>query len=157
MTFEVFEKSHRDDSYSANLRKEARITDIYCKWCKEHGKQFRINPTDTEMNRKGSDITVYGEGGRKSEIDLKGCQNKYANVCLSYERSYDSIHWFSTLDGKITTSYVFIDELDNIYSISMYELKLLFDTFKKTEVSPKTGGHWQRCILIPKTMLHKLS
>lgn len=143
------ERKLRDNSYAENLLKEQRITQVFIRWCQINGWRYRINPTDSSLNKKGSDVTV-SKNGKHLEIDLKGCMYKYENVALSYKRSYDNIHWFSTLDNKITTNYVFIDELDNIYSIALDDIKLIFDDLHKTEVDKSKAGHYQKCVLIPK-------
>ena len=156
MDFKTFERNTRDASYGVNLDKEARITKVYCDWCDKHGISYEVNPADSKMNCLGCDVTV--NNGHKAYIDIKGCVSRYDTVCLTYERSYDGKNWRPVLnEHKITSAYVFIDELDNIYSISMHELKEAFDSFKKTTASPDKAGHWQRVILIPKYMLHALN
>lgn len=154
MDFRTFERSTRDESYAKNLAKEARVTKVYCDYLTTNGIEYTVNPTDSEMNKMGSDITIFN--GRKCEIDLKGCENKYSTVCLSYERSYDGKSWYNTIDNRITSAYVFIDEWNNIYSISKAEVFANFDKYKKTEVNPENGGHWQRSMLIPKWEMHYL-
>lgn len=154
MDFKTFERTTRDKSYAKNLVKEDRITKVYLAYLTAKGIEYIVNPTDSEKNKLGSDITVFN--GRKYEIDLKGCENKYSTVCLSYERSYDGKTWYSTIENRITSAYVFIDEWNNIYSISKAEIFANFDKYKKTEVNPETGGHHQKSILIPKWELHYL-
>lgn len=152
----TIERENRDVSYYRNLEKEARLTQVFIRWCQINKWRYRINPTDSSLNKKGSDVTIC-KNGRHLEIDLKGCMYKYGNVALSYKRSYDNIHWFSTLDTKITNCYVFIDELDNIYSIALDDIKLIFDDLHKTEVDKSKAGHYQKCILIPKDYLQMLN
>ena len=152
----TFERSTRDTSYERNLVKEERLTEVFINWCKINGISYKVNPTDSTENKAGCDIEIWGSSGNANDInnkmyiDLKGCQNKYANICLSYERSYDGKRWFSTLNNRTTTDYVFIDEFDNMLWLPKDELVQNIQNFKTVNVSPSTAGHWQRCVLIPK-------
>lgn len=155
--FNTFEQNSRDKSYEANLAKEKRITDVFLKWCDANKYAYKVNPTNSKENRKGSDVEIGNTlTGIRMKVDLKGCQNKYANICLSYERSYDGEHWFDTLNNRTTSVYIFIDEADNIYMIRKSEVLANLDNYKKVTVSPKSAGHYQHGVLIPKSELHIL-
>lgn len=147
---ETFERKTRDNSYERNLVKEERLTETFINWCKINGISYKVNPTDSTENKAGCDIEIWTNDNDKMYIDLKGCQNKYANICLSYERSYDGVRWFNTLDNRTTTDYIFIDEFNNMYHLPKAELVQNMHKYKTVNVNPSTAGHWQRAILIPK-------
>lgn len=155
----TFERNTRDKSYETNLDKESKLTETFINWCKVTGLNYKVNPTDTQENCSGCDIEIWSNNDDEPHmlVDLKGCQNKYANICLSYERSYDGRRWFNTVQNRLTTDYIFIDEFNNMYRISKTELLQNMHKFKKVEVSPKTAGHWQRAVLIPKYELKTLT
>lgn len=154
----TFERNTRDKSYETNLDKESKLTETFINWCKIVGLNYKVNPTDTQENCSGCDVEIWSNNDEPHMlVDLKGCQNKYANVCLSYERSYDGRRWFNAVQNRLTTDYIFIDEFNNMYRMSKTELLQNMHKFKKVEVSPKTAGHWQRSVLIPKCELKTLT
>lgn len=146
----TFERKTRDTSYERNLVKEERLTEVFINWCKINSVYYKVNPTGSTENKAGCDVEIWTNDNNKMYIDLKGCVNKYANICLSYERSYDGVHWFNTLENRTTTDYIFIDEFNNMYHLPKVELVQNMHKYKKVEVSPSTAGHWQRALLIPK-------
>lgn len=157
MDFTEFEQNSRHKSYETNLAKEAKITQVFLQWCDENKYLYKVNPTDSLENRKGCDVEIANTiTGIRMKVDLKGCQNKYDNICLSYERSYDGEHWFSTLNNRTTSVYIFIDEDDNMLAIRKTDVLANLDNYKKVIVSPKTAGHYNKCILIPKCDLANL-
>lgn len=157
MDFKTFERSNRDKTYKDNLIKENKITEVFINYCRKAQYLCKVNPTDSEANLKGCDVEITDTfTNLRLNIDLKGCQSKYNNVCLSYARSYDGTSWFNTLENKITSAYVFIDELDQIYFISKSKILENLENYKHVTVNPKTAGHWQQAVLIPKKDLKLL-
>ena len=150
------EQITRDKSYQNNLIKESKITEVFVNWCISHNYNYKVYPTNTRENIRGCDIAVY-TGEMFMFVDLKGCQNKYDTVCLSYQRSYDGEHWFDTLNNRMTTDYVFIDEFGYMYTIAKEDVISNLNNYKKVYVSPKKAGHYQRTALIPKSELKRLT
>lgn len=156
MDFKTFERNTRDASYEANLSKEAKITKVFTDWCDKNGWAYRINPTDSELNLRGSDITIGNKTtGRRLHIDLKGCMSRFPTVALSYERSYDGVHWNKVFDSsKVTNYYCFICvDSGDIGFLSKDEIVANLANYKKTESKPGTSGHYQRLVLIDKADL----
>ena len=151
----TLERTTRDKSYQNNLVKESKITEVFVNWCINHNHNYKVYPTNTKENIRGCDVAVY-TGETFMLVDLKGCQNKYATVCLSYSRSYDGEHWFDTLNNRITTDYVFIDEFDHMYTIAKEDVIANLASYKKVYVSPEKAGHYQKAVLIPKSELRQL-
>ena len=157
MDFAEFEQNSRHKSYEANLAKEAKITQVFLRWCDENKWAYKLNPTNTKENCQGCDVEIGNTlTGIRMKVDLKGCVNKYDNICLSYERSYDGEHWFNTLNNRTTSAYVFIDEDNNIYAITKKDVLANLNNYKHVNVSPKTAGHFQHAVLIPKASLQVL-
>lgn len=157
MNFTEFEQNSRHKSYEANLVKEAKITQVFLNWCDNNNWLYQVNPTNTKENCQGCDVAIGNTlTGIRMKVDLKGCQNKFDNVCLSYERSYDGESWFNTLNNRTTSVYIFIDEYDNILAIRKADVLANLDNYKKVTVSPNTAGHYNKCILIPKASLQVL-
>lgn len=152
MTLEVIT---RDKSYQNNLIKESKITEVFVNWCINHNYNYKVYPTNTKENTRGCDVAVYA-GETVMFVDLKGCGNSYNTVCLSYSRSYDGEHWFDTLNNRITTHYVFIDEFGYMYAIAKEDVIANLNNYKTVYVSPKNAGHHQRAVLIPKSKLKQL-
>lgn len=151
----TLEQTTRDKSYQNNLIKEAKITEVFVNWCINNNYNYKVYPTNTKENIRGCDVAVY-TGETFMFVDLKGCQNKYDTVCLSYSRSYDGEHWFDTLNNRMTTDYVFIDEFGYMYTITKEDVIANLTNYKKVHVSPKKAGHYQRAALIPKSELKRL-
>lgn len=149
------EQITRDKSYQNNLIKESKITEVFVNWCINQNHNYKVYPTNTNENIRGCDVVVY-TGEVFMFVDLKGCQNKYDTVCLSYQRSYDCKHWFDTLNNRITTDYVFIDEFGYMYTIAKEDVIANLANYKKVDVIPKKAGHYQRAALIPKSELKRL-
>ena len=151
----TLEQITRDKSYQNNLIKESKITEVFVNWCINHNYNYKVYPTNTKENIRGCDVAVYN-GEIFMFVDLKGCRNKYDTVCLSFSRSYDGEHWFDTLNNRMTTDYVFIDEFGYMYTITKEDVIANLTNYKKVYVSPKTAGHYQRAALIPKSELKRL-
>lgn len=153
----IYERLLRDKSYSGNLQKEARITQMFIEWCRKNHIRYRINPTDSQLNCDGSDVSV-NINGEHWEVDIKGTSAAFDTCCLSYERSYDGVHYWDCLfnSKKNTTLYIFIEEDGDIYGITRDEILFRFPDYKKTTAKPDKAGHWQKCILIPKSELRML-
>ena len=151
----TLEQITRDKSYQNNLIKESKITEVFVNWCINHNYNYKVYPTNTKENIRGCDVAVY-TGEAFMFVDLKGCRNKYDTVCLSYSRSYDGEHWFDTLNNRITTDYVFIDEFGYMYTITKEDVIANLNSYKKVYVAPKKAGHHQRAALIPKSELKRL-
>jgi hypothetical protein len=123
---------------------------------------YKINPENSDENKKGSDVTLSDAYGNTTEIDLKGFKSSYDTVALTIDRSYDGTHWFNKLSGHFTTDmFVFIDELGNAYGLTIEKARELADgkpcrhsdgTIKPCEirtVSPKKAGWWNKMMKIP--------
>lgn len=151
----TLEQITRDESYQNNLIKESKITEVFVNWCINHNYTYKVHPTNTKENIRGCDVAVY-TGETFMLVDLKGCGNRYNTVCLSYSRSYDGEHWFDTLSNRITTDYVFIDELGYMYTIAKEDVVANLTNYKKVYVGPEKAGHYQRAVLIPKSELKRL-
>ena len=151
------ERALRNASYDVNLAKEKYEYSVFIKWLEENGWSYEVNPENSDKNIHGSDITIWKLPEHKMEIDLKGCQRKYDNVALSYERSYDGIKWFSTLhENKITTHFIFIDEIGNIFCIAYDDVRLRFHSYEQRTAKTDLAGHHNKVILIPKKSLNCL-
>ena len=153
----INEKQLRNSSYANNLDTEKYEYSVFIKWLNENGYTYTINPADSEKNIHGSDITIT-KNGYTHEIDLKGCKSQYECVPLSYARSYDGVYWFNPLNrnSKITTDFVWIDEVGNIYSKSFDNILEELDSYRKTRANINRAGHFNKVVLISKDGLIRL-
>lgn len=158
------EKELRNESYKTNSDKE----DLERKfWDDVLAPYFGVvkwihHPEDSWYNKAGNDCTAWF-GKIKRNLDFKGFNDEFDTVCLSYARSYNGDKWFDTLYSRITTDYFFIDAARNsCYILTKSKLDEMRNTpeiwgsFKKVTVEPERAGHWQKAVLIPKTMLYKV-
>lgn len=158
------EKELRNESYKTNSDKEDLERNFFDNFLT---KYFNItkwihNPEDSWYNKAGSDVTAYF-GNIKRQIDLKGYSDSYDTVALSYGRSYDGEKWFSPMIGKITTDWFFIDpEAKTCYILTLSRWNEIRNTpeiwqsLERRTVEPSRGGHWQKVVKIPKSMLWKV-
>lgn len=158
------EKALRNEIYKSNSDKEDLEREFFDSVLVPYFniKKYRHNPTDSWANKSGSDVTAYF-GNIKRQIDLKGYDDSYDTVALSYGRSYDGENWFSPMIGKITTDWFFIDpEAGTCYILTLSRWNEIRNTpeiwqsLERRTVEPSRGGHWQKVVKIPKSMLWKV-
>lgn len=158
------EKELRDESYKTNSSKEDLERNFFDSVLAPYFniKKYKHNPIDSWANKAGSDVTAYF-GNIKRQIDLKGYDDNYDTVALSYGRSYDGEKWFSPMIGKITTDWFFIDpEARTCYVLTLGRWNEIRNTpeiwqsLERRTVEPSRGGHWQKVVKIPKSMLWRV-
>lgn len=146
------------------IRNEDYHSDTWCESTVDYA-WYEVNPADSDENKRGSDITLYGPYNT-TEIDLKGFQSSYDTVALTVERSDDDVTWRDALSNKkITDMFIFINELGDMYMLSMNKArKLAEDALAKkpnackiVRVLPKTAGHYQKVMKIPLEELEHLA
>jgi hypothetical protein len=156
--------------YDVNLDKEREELKRFINYLKFYPGFFEtyyyeVNPANSSKNLMGSDITLYGPRDAV-EVDLKGFDSKYKTVALTVQRSDDDVVWRDALsEKKITDSFVFIDELGNMYGMSMIAARKLAkdaldkkpNAYKITEVPAETAGHYQKALIIPLKDLEPLA
>lgn len=158
------EKELRNESYKTNSDKEDLEREFFDKFITKyfHITKWIHHPEDSWYNKAGADITAWF-GSIRRRIDLKGYDDKYNTVALSYARSYDNIKWRDTMLGRITDDFIFVDpeaETSYILTKSMWEeirnTPEVWNSLERREVPPSRGGHYNRVVLIPKSMLYKV-
>ena len=158
------ERELRHESYKTNSDKE----DLERKfWDDVLAPYFGVtkyqhHPEDSWYNKAGADITAWF-GTIRRRIDLKGYQDRYDTVAISYARSYDGINWRDTMLGRITDDFIFADpEAGTAYVMtkSMWnEIRNspeIWQSLERRTVPPSRGGHWNKVVLIPKSILYKV-
>lgn len=149
--------------YDVNLDKEREELKRFINFIKFYDffecLAYEVNPANSSKNLMGSDITLYGPYNGM-EVDLKGFNSDYKTVALTVQRSDDNISWRDALSNKkITDEFVFIDELGNMYGLTMDKARELYknNTYKVVDVPAETAGHYQKAMIIPLKELEHLA
>ena len=158
------EKQLRDKSYKTNSDKEELERKFWDDVLAPYFgvTKYQHHPEDTWYNKAGNDCTAWF-GKIKRNLDFKGYQDNYDTVAISYKRSYDGVKWMDTMLGKITTDWVFIDpEAKTCYIMTKSiwdEIRgtpEIWQSLERRTVEPSRGGHWNKVVKIPKSMLYKV-